>query len=132
MAELISNPVICGFHPERLTKEQLRDDPEFPEVWADDMARTLYLAIGSRFIKSQHFMKGILGLTEAVNARIRDGLPLDTIDHLKECLFLQGSADPALIDGIHNYMAEHPEWAFDLLEYIRGEKRLEWKYKPTF
>ena len=107
----IQNPVKLGFDPNKI------DDRELAEVFADDVARTFWLAWRPFHLVNQHFSQDCLQIARAIRQR-----QPKTPEDLRLCVPFN-----PYIDG--NFIAsELGRFCVAALPYFTGEKKLAYQF----
>lgn len=111
---MISQTVNLLFDPEA-------DSGEIKEIFSDDVARTLWLAVKQSHVAGKHFKSAILRYA----ALIKDLMEKGDLDARKLFYILSGSfaPDQAIIGSCEQAFAE------ELLPFIKGEKAITFKIK---
>ena len=114
---MIKQLVVLNFDPKTASQE-------FQKVFANDLTRTLWLAIKQSHLTDQYFCKSIIRYAVAINAAKEEGkLSAETLFRI-----LSGFASPPLSGVIG---PSERSFAEELLPFVTGEKTITFEISNT-
>lgn len=130
--QLFGDPVRIAFDPLATSKEK-EEGFTIQDIWADNIARTLWLGLGSHYLKDQYFRARQMGVAEL----FRKDRPL-TLDNFRGRLNVGGWG---IFNGIDHDIARalYPYVVFELMAENRWpyfvprglpRQSLRWVYEP--